>query len=370
MSMMNVNRSPSGRKLLVGTMVAGLAWMAPCVALAAKTWTITNYGDDPGDTATLRGALEAAQEGDTIDLTGLTGAIVLTHSNVQVLNMLGVNASVTIVGPGPDKLAIDGNGVSPVFEIFTGITAMISGVTIRNGLGLSETIDQLGAEINVGLGGGIRNSGTLTLTNCSVSGNTAYGGGAGILNLPGHILTIDSCTISNNTAYGISGFGGRGGAILNSPPELGVPDVDGTLTISGSTITSNQAEGEGGGIESDDGALTVSDTTVSNNTAGLTGSAISVNAGTVSLSNVTVSGNSVTSFSGGSGLAAFSTSGQMSTVTSSTFSANASDAIANGGTLTVTNSTIWGNAGDGISNQGGINLVNATISANQGKGLF
>lgn len=354
----------------IGTSVA-LAGLAMPARLLAATWVVTSYGDDPADTATIRGALQAAQDGDTIDLTVLTGAIVLTHGGqVQVLNMLGVNASVSIVGPGPDKLAIDGNGISPVFEVFTGITATISGVTIRNGVGLSGTIEgQSGEQVNVALGGGVRNSGTLTLADCTVSGNTAYGGGGGILNLPGKTLAIQNCTLTNNVAYSVSGFGSRGGAIWNSPRELGVPDVAGTLTISDSTIASNDAGTKGGGIQSDNGALTVSDTTLSGNTAGLSGSAISLDDGSASLTNVTVLGNSVTGTSGGGGVAALDTGDSEATVTSSTFSGNVSDAITNDGTLTITNSTIWGSAGNGITSRGQTSLINSTIAGNQGLGV-
>ncbi len=79
----------------VALLAAGM--LALSSAANAATWIITNYGDDPDDASTLRGALHVAQDGDTIDRPGLTGAIVLTHGgNVQVLNMLGMNASVTI----------------------------------------------------------------------------------------------------------------------------------------------------------------------------------------------------------------------------------------------------------------------------------
>jgi hypothetical protein len=81
---------------------------------------------------------------------------------------------VTINGAGADVLAVDGNATSRVFEIDSGETVMISNLTIRNGR------DDFS-------GGGISNGdgATLTITNCTVSGNSAggiQGEGGGIFN--------------------------------------------------------------------------------------------------------------------------------------------------------------------------------------------
>ena len=79
-------------------------------------------------------------------------------------------------------------------------------------------------------------AGRLTLTGCTISGNTAeqngYGGGlfnAGTANLA-------DCTISGNSAAG-SGFGARGGGLDNGA---------GTLSLTGCTISGNSAYVAGG----------------------------------------------------------------------------------------------------------------------------
>ena len=80
----------------------------------------------------LRQALVDANDGDTIDATGISGVITLTTGQLLV------DKSVTINGPGADMLAIDGNAASVVFFIFRnlgGETVTISGLTIRNGGG-------------------------------------------------------------------------------------------------------------------------------------------------------------------------------------------------------------------------------------------
>ena len=69
-------------------------------------------------------------------------------------------------------------------------------------------------------GGAIKNSGTLTLNNCTITGNTANfnapcctdtGRGGGIYNGPSASLTINGCTITNNKAFGGGGIYNDGG---------------------------------------------------------------------------------------------------------------------------------------------------------------
>lgn len=99
-------------------------------------------------------------------------------------------------------------------------------------------------------GGGIRNDGSLSITNSTISGNASTFVGGGVLN--GGTMSIANSTISGNSA------GGTGGGGSN----------DGTLTITNSTITGNSAA-RGGGVDTGYGATTLSliGTLVSGNTA-------------------------------------------------------------------------------------------------------
>jgi hypothetical protein len=121
----------------------------------ATTIVVSNTNDKgPGS---LRQALAIANDGDTIDATGISGVITLTTGQLLV------DKSVTINGAGADVLPIDGNAASVVFFIFRnapGETVTVSGLTIRNGRGGS-------------FGGGIENEETLTVTNSTISGNMA-----------------------------------------------------------------------------------------------------------------------------------------------------------------------------------------------------
>ena len=112
------------------------------------------------------------------------------------------------------------------------------------------------------IGGGIDNSGTLTVSNSTIDNNTASNGiidfgGGGIFNVG--TLTVSNSTIANNSATGSYGSGG------------GIDNDAGTLTVSNSTIANNSAVGTGGGIftwfGSGTGSLTVTDSTIANNSA-------------------------------------------------------------------------------------------------------
>jgi hypothetical protein len=237
---------------------------AAAISARATTITVTNTNDSGA--GSLRQALASANDGDTIDATGVSGVITLTTGELLV------EKSVAINGGGAGFLAIDGNGSSRVFHIGSDETVTISGLTIRNGH-------------DDNIGGGIDNEAgaTLTITNSVLSGNTAGSvgnpavQGGGIFNTG--TLTIVSSTVGANTAGGISG---SGGGIEN----------DGTLTILNSTFSGNTAI-KGAGIHNGGPAtaVTITNSTLSGNTASAYGGAC-FNGGTMLVTNSTLSDNS------------------------------------------------------------------------------
>jgi len=201
------------------------AAMGSVQSARAAIIVVTNTNDSgPGS---LRQALRNANDGDTIDATGVSGTILLTGGELQIFT-----PGVTINGPGAGTLAVNGNGSSRVFENFAR-DVTISGFTITNGVSDS--------------GGGISNhlSGiccaTLTVTNSTVSGNSA-GYGGGISNVSGDpgasSVTISNSTLSGNLA------GVDGGGVYNSGSHV---DPAG-LSIENSTVSGNSATSNGGGI--------------------------------------------------------------------------------------------------------------------------
>ena len=124
----------------------------------------------------------------------------------------------------------------------------------------------------VGNGGGINNSGRLTIIGSTIDNNQGYGEGGGIYNVG--TLAIISSTLSGNGAPGQhDGVGwGNGGGILN---------YGGALTITNSTLSNNYAADTGGGLR---GGGTITNSTISDNTAGNEGGGI-LTVGLLAISN-------------------------------------------------------------------------------------
>src|SRR6185295_5604546 len=116
---------------------------------------------------------------------------------------------------------LDGAGLDRVLDVHAPATVEILHLTIRHGKGN-------------GGGGGIRNTGRLTLFNSIVTGNSIADFGAGIYSdNPGSALTLDHSTVAGNRADG----GGGGIAV-----GFG-------LTVMDSTISGNRSATDfGGGV--------------------------------------------------------------------------------------------------------------------------
>src|SRR5258708_7544346 len=84
------------------------------LTIPAHATTIVVSNTDDNGPGSLRQALVDANDGDTIDATGISGAIILTSG------ALLVDKSVTIDGAGADILAVDGSATSRVFQITSG----------------------------------------------------------------------------------------------------------------------------------------------------------------------------------------------------------------------------------------------------------
>ena len=282
---------------------------------ASTTWYVDGVnGNDSNDcksstTAckTIGHAIALVSSGDTIMVAPATYTENLT-----------ISFSLKIIGSGASTTIVDGGGVYSVVTVIptTTATVVLSGLTIRNGTG--------------GQGGGISSSGTLTINNSSVSGNSGI-----------------QCTLFVGCSAGL------GGGIYSS----------GTLTINNSTVSANEAfsgcfrlvcyAGLGGGIYSS-GMLTINNSTISGNVAD-SGSAYSVADGggiysssTLTINNSTISGNTA--------------AGKLN------FHSPSGGGIYSSSTLTINNSTISGNSaifGGGISGQA---TVQNSIVANNTNG--
>ena len=194
-------------------------------AETANTITVTNTNDNGA--GSLRQAIAGAAPGDTIN-SSVSGAINLTSGT------LVIDKNLTIQGPGANLLSISGNHASTVFHItHGGINARVDGLTIRNGLG-----------------DGIINRGTLTVSNSIITQNGASG-----ISGNGSITVINS-TISGNAHSGINADAGCyfppylsvSNSTISGNGGIGVGNIDGTAEIANSTIVGNR----GGIVSADD----------------------------------------------------------------------------------------------------------------------
>jgi predicted outer membrane repeat protein len=297
---------------------------------APAVLTVTTPADTPqAGLLTLREAITQANadarggQSDTIVFDDSLGAatIALTGSP---LTLSGVSSTASEAIAGAGHITVSGQDSSGVFAINRGVQADLSGLTITGG--------------HASVGGGIDNSGGLTIDDCVVSGNTADSSGGGIRSGLGSTLLISNSTITGNSApVTVPAAGGgivssslatiRGSAIQgNSAYNGGGLNVQaGSVTITDSTIRDNDGP-FGGGILSY-GALTVLDSAITDNTATFDGGGIFIS-GTLSptslvLSNATLSGN--TSGRNGGGLYATSATLDPVTLTNDTITNNRSN---------------------------------------------
>jgi len=263
------------RPNIVPAAIAVALFFAVALVVHGATITVTNTNDSgPGS---LRQALASANDGDTITVA-VSGTIVLTTGELLV------DKNVTIEGPGAASLAVDGNASYRVFRIGYGKNVTISGLTITNGLASGDS------------GGGIYNdNATLTLSNCSISSNSATfhtdsggGQGGGILSNGynyGATLRLSNCTISGNSAS-------AGGTIYGEAQGGGIFNSNATLTLSNCAISGNSAipddwgsyDSVGGGIYNEaNSSLQIRNCTISGNSADRGGGII--NGGSLDIGN-------------------------------------------------------------------------------------
>ncbi len=345
-------RTRPGTKALTLGLIGGLCFAGTA---SADTLHVTS-GADSGPGSLRQVVLDAQPSGDVIVIDASVPQVVL---NTQIM----IDKSLTIQGQGANATEIAATGATRLFAVGTvtsGIAIRIEKVKVSGGRapnGLPGTPGTPGFPgTPAGPGGAGENGGAivngadqLDLVDIVLTDNAAGNGGAG------------GPDASSSFPGGSGGSGGKGGAILNG----------GTLTISNSVLTGNDAGvGGGGGFSTFiPGA---------NGAAG-DGGAIA-NSGTLTISDSTLSGNHAAA----GGLAPFSFTSPLSGSTG-----GSGGAIFNSGTLAVTRSTLSGNTagnggngssgstpggGGGAGGNGGaifisggaVRLTNSTLSGNAG----
>ncbi|MGJ8642878.1 MAG: beta strand repeat-containing protein [Luteolibacter sp.] len=256
-------------------------------AYVEATLTVTTLADSGG--GSLRDTITSASPGDTIIFDPSLSGQTITLGGTQLL----VNKDLTIDASAlANGITIDAAGSSRVFEINPGSTVSMNSLTLTGGNATGNS--------PVNFGGAIYSDhATLSLTACTLSGNSAdFGGGIFSNGFEGSAtLSLTACTLSGNSAQfeggGIFSNGGDGGSA--------------TLSLTACTLSGNFANTSGGGIFSNgfegSATLSLSACTLSGNSADFGGGIFSEGrdsgSATLSLTACTVSGNSGTNTGGG-----------------------------------------------------------------------
>ena len=279
----------SGAAALFGSLNTVARARQPAAPAAPTTLTVSGCGDD-NSAHTLRAAVAAAGEGDTLDLSGLACSVItLTQGAIPVLL-----DDLTIVGAGADKLAIDGAGVDRVFVHYGYGTLDLQDVTVRDGASHVSGYHVTG-------GACILSNGYVTLDHSTVSGCVASGEGVYGGGIVARGIALYTSTLSGNVALGshpntfTAAYGG-GAMAYHGPAYLYSSTVSGNRA----THTLSDTHGSyctGGGIFSDLGGYAYASTFNANYSYG-TGGGIASHAGFY-FSNSTISGNRAKGKTGG-----------------------------------------------------------------------
>ncbi|MBE2268738.1 MAG: right-handed parallel beta-helix repeat-containing protein, partial [Anaerolinea sp.] len=302
--------------------------------IPANDTVVTNLNDS-GDGSLRQAITNANSDGvnSTITFTA-SGSIGLTSALPDLAN----NGTLMING-GLVMTVTRSTGTFRIFTVPSGASVTLNGLTISNGSAS-------------GSGGGISNSGTLTVTNSTLSGNHGASGG-GIHNSSSGSLSVINSTLSGNSATT------EGGGIRNV----------GTLIVTNSTFSGNSAS-EGGGIYNFGGTLTLTSSILSGNSAAAFGGGI-VNNSSMAIINSRLSGNQANGVNsvtdGGGALNSFSA--LPSTIINTTIVGNTAAVAGRGGlwletgtTLNLYNSIVANGAeGDCDRTGGTVNVRNSLI---------
>lgn len=194
-----------------GTVVTGAPCPTPITSATYKT---------------IQAALDCAAGGDIIVIAAGT-----------YTENLSISKDITLQGASAASVTVNGAGIGRVVTVDAAVTVKLSGVTLTNGSAAD--------------GAGIYSSASsLSLSDLSISGNTATTRGGGIFTDAGTV-DVTNGTISGNQAV-------SGGGIYT---------LAGTVTVLGGTLTANTASGVGGGVFTQAGSLSATANTILGNSA-------------------------------------------------------------------------------------------------------
>jgi uncharacterized repeat protein (TIGR01451 family)/CSLREA domain-containing protein len=195
------------------------------------------------DNATTWVDCTAGSGADTIDLSGLSGQIVLLSDLPPLTDAAGL----TVLGPGAAQLTVSGGGVRRIFDAQGGAPFTLRNLTLAN------------AGTDGAAGSAIR---ALDGSTVSVQSSTFLTNANSAINIEGGRLSVIDSIFRGNIAERGARAGGAIRAINNFRAAQPAP----TLFVEDSTFTGNQAGG-GHAIHQASGSLTLNRSTFAQNGA-------------------------------------------------------------------------------------------------------
>ena len=265
---------------------------------AANNLSGTNSVILPGGNITLTLGTIPIAAGDTLTVAP-SSPTVISGNNQSTAFTLAQGSTMTL-----SNVVIEDGRAAQGGGIFNAGNLTLSDATVTTNLAIGAN-GTASTTVNGGNGegGGIFNagSGTLTLTNTVIENNMAQGGsaasgGSGGLGLGGGLfLSSGSITVTNSTLSGNeANIGGAiavdGGSLILTNDTL----ADNAVVVSGND-TSGAAVGGGLFNEGSSDSIQLTNVTVTGNTSGITNE---TNAGTIDVLNTIIAGNSSGDVSG------------------------------------------------------------------------
>ena len=321
----------------------------------------------PADYPTIQAAIDAAQDGDTVQVTAGTYYERLVWSNKSIA-LVGAGAGATIVHAQSSGACLSMTNVPT--------SARVEGFTFMNGTGCL-----------------ILNNSSPTIANNVITGGSvdltwSYGA-AGVYLNEGSNATLMNNTMTSNVVRGIYIQLGAGGVtIRRSSPTLmsntitgsdswadgGVAMSESSAILISNTISGNWGEGHGGVSLLNGSSAVLTNNTITNNSCrwGTGGVRIESNS-TPTLTNNTISNNvAVNGWASGGGVASWSSSPNLkdNTIVGNWCEGDGGGVHINGGSPVLTNNVIanngarFGYGGVSILNNAAPVLTNNTITNN------
>lgn len=265
--------------LLAGVLAVGAVLAPPLRAATFAVDATDDRGDaspgdgtcDAGGACTLRAAVQetnALAGPDEIVLPAGTYRLTLRgEDDSAAAGDLDVTDALTVTGAGAATTIVDARKAKDrAFDVTGSGALVLGGVTVQKGKAPKGSTG----------GGGIRNQGTLAVTDSVVTRCKSSDDGGGIDHQAG-TLELTNVTLTKNKAKD------DGGAI----------DLDGgTAALVGVTLTRNRAKGEGGALENSGTFVTLTNVVATGNKAKKAGGAFTnEDGGTMLLEGCTITGN-------------------------------------------------------------------------------